>query len=326
MLSLHAAKSGQSRPADAYVVTVGGLSGSARRAAEAVYTWLQHCGKNPDRFVAGFDVCNAGSSMAGASSGLAFAVALAARLLDVHGLSVAATGELREGQFPAPIARVGGINEKIAAALKVLPREGILLYPQENDADILESLRKQCGEEGIVLCPIRTLAEAFELLFAAERHRGAEKKEIPGVREGVANKATRVGGVVLAVLLGGLLGWWLAVSQNAGGKTDAGAAPGLAESLQVVEEKQTGADKKMPAAETPYVVSEAVKKTGAYADAKPGAAGTSEVTPQGGTEVRPGVVSESGAKSNSQPAAGAVFEMRGESVDERKNYERRGFD
>ncbi len=208
-LSLHPGKGEQSRPADAYVVTGGGLSRSARRAAEAVYNWLQENGKNPDRFVAGFDVQHADSSMTGQSSGLAFAVALASQLLNKKGLAVAATGEILEGQFPSLIGKVGGINEKAAAAADLLPSGGVLLYPVENDSEISGPVRAECLKRGLALHPVQSVAEALDLLFVTS----IQKEDKGQEAEATATNRFRLVAVgIVGVMLVVFFGWWVAVS------------------------------------------------------------------------------------------------------------------
>lgn len=168
-LSLHQGKNDRNRPADGYVVTGGGLSRSVRRAAEAVYNWLQQTGHNPDQFVAGFDVHGADSSMVGESGGLSFAVALAARLLNKENISVAATGEIAGGHFPGPLAAIDAINDKFSGAVVQIPAGSILLYPSLNDSDIEPGLRSQLEQKNIRLYAVSTVAEALEIVFDQEK-------------------------------------------------------------------------------------------------------------------------------------------------------------
>lgn len=208
-LTLHPGKSDESRPADAYVVTGGGLSRSARRAAEIVYNWLEQSGKNPDRFVAGFDVQNADSSMTGDSSGLAFAVSLAAMFLNKSGVIVAATGEILEGQFPGPVGKVGGINEKAEAAVELLPHGGVFLYPVDNDIELSDLVREQCMSKDLILHPVQSVAEALDLLFTTPAGR-EEKAQETSLLTG--NKLKQVAFGIVGVVLVVCLGLWLAVS------------------------------------------------------------------------------------------------------------------
>lgn len=164
-LSLHHGKGDRGRPADAYVVTGGGLSKSARRAAEAVFNWLQQAGRNPDQFVAGFDVQGADNSMAGESGGLSFAIALAARLLNREGLSVAATGEITGGQYPGPLTAVDGINEKLSAAAVLMPPGSFLFFPATNEGQVTADVWTTLHKGGIHTHSVASVAEALEVLF-----------------------------------------------------------------------------------------------------------------------------------------------------------------
>lgn len=204
-LSLHPGKSEQNRPADAYVVTGGGLSRSARRAAESVYNWLQHNGRNPDRFVAGFDVQNADNSMVGESAGLAFAVALASTMLHKKGLTIAATGEVSGGQYPGPVAKVGGINEKVAAAISLLPPGGSLLYPAANEAYLTEALKEECRSIGIALYPISSVAEAMDLLFLNVQ----EEADRPSPARSWSKRVKVAGSLLIFFITVSLGSWWL---------------------------------------------------------------------------------------------------------------------
>lgn len=204
-LSLHPGKGEQNRPADAYVVTGGGLSRSARRAAESVYNWLQHNGRNPDRFVAGFDVQHADNSMVGESAGLAFAIALASRMLHKQGLAIAATGEVSGGQYPGPVAKVGGINEKVTAAITLLPPGGSLFYPAVNEADLADALKEECRSNGIALYPISSVAEAMDLLFLNAQ----EEADCSSAARSWSKRITVVGGISALLIAVSLGSWWL---------------------------------------------------------------------------------------------------------------------
>lgn len=161
-LSLHPGRQDRNRPADAYVVTGGGLSRSARRAAEAVYNWLSESGRNPDQFVAAFDIEGSDTDMRGESAGLAFALALAARLLNRENLAVAATGEIAGSTYPALVAAVDSVDTKLRAAARLLPAGSICCYPAANEAELTIGTKRLLEQRGIRPVPVESVAEALD--------------------------------------------------------------------------------------------------------------------------------------------------------------------
>ena len=212
-ISLHRGKSDRSRPADAYVVTGGGLSRSARRAAESVYNWLRESGRNPDQFVAGFDIEGADSTMAGESGGLAFALALSARLLNRPVVAMAATGEITGAHYPAPVGRVDGINEKLRAAAELLGDGQYLCFPRENEHEINSELIKDIRNRGIRLTAVDSVAEALETVFEV---RSGKSISNPGKRPNIRmiTMALSLACLMLAMVI---LGSWWFESNNAQG-------------------------------------------------------------------------------------------------------------
>ncbi len=200
-LSLHPAKPERNRPADAYVVTGGGLARSARRAAEAVYNWLGERGHNPDQFVAGFDVQDSDPSMNGESAGLAFALALAGRLLNRTGMSVAATGEIAVSTYPGPLARVEGVNDKLRAVARHLPAESVCCCPAANAGDIDGSTRLLLQQQGIALLLVDSVADALDHLFAGA---GEEPQEGQSHRPGLRTKHLALVVAIVACLALGI--------------------------------------------------------------------------------------------------------------------------
>ena len=183
-LSLHSPSGDKRRPIDAYVVTEceGGFTASARRAAEAVYDVVRGQGLETDPVVVGYDLQGlpAGRRVMGESGGLAFAVALAKRVLARDPGPVAATGEVRSGHNGGPVGPVRGIESKMAAAGKLAPERTWLLYPKENDPEISDDLRKALGKKGLKLRPVSSVAEAIGLLFGFSGTRLQES--VPPVR------------------------------------------------------------------------------------------------------------------------------------------------
>lgn len=163
-VSLHPGKEQGGRPADAYVVTGGGLSRSARRAAESVYHWLNQSKRESGCYVAGFDVLQEDGSMAGESGGLAFAIALAVRILKKN-VNAAATGEILCSDFPGMIGRVDHIDDKLTGALALLSDGDFLFYPLPNKDDLDIDIRTMLEAKGIQLHGVASVAEALDLLF-----------------------------------------------------------------------------------------------------------------------------------------------------------------
>ena len=168
-LSLYSPSKDKTRPIDAYVVTEceGDFTGSARRAAEAVYDVVRHHGSGLDPVVVGFDLQGlpGGRPVTGESGGLAFAIALAKQVLKQDPGPVAATGEVKSGHGGGPVGPVKGIVPKLEAAGRVVPEKGWVFYPKENDSDIPDGLRSSLTDKGLKLRPVSSVAEALGLLF-----------------------------------------------------------------------------------------------------------------------------------------------------------------
>ena len=168
-LSLYSPSRGKTRPIDAYVVTEceGDFTGSARRAAEAVYDVVRQRGSGLDPVVVGYDLRGlpGGRPVIGESGGLAFAIALAKRVLEQDPGPVAATGEVKSSHGGGPVGAVKGIVAKLEAAGRLVPENGWVFYPKENDGDIQEGLRRSLTDKGLKLQPVSSVAEALDLLF-----------------------------------------------------------------------------------------------------------------------------------------------------------------
>ena len=169
-LEFYAPPKKTTRPIDAWLVTgdEGVFKDSARRAALAVFDAVhpqQGLGSEP--MVVGFDLegLPGGRPVTGESGGLAFAMALAKRLLQKDPGPVAATGEVKSGHGGGPVGPVQGIEAKLQAAGRLVPENGWVLYPKENDPDIPEALRRSLTDKGLKLQPVSSVAEALGLLF-----------------------------------------------------------------------------------------------------------------------------------------------------------------
>jgi hypothetical protein len=166
-LSLFSAPKENIRPIDAYVVTEaeGTVTYSARRAAGAVYEVARNYRPNMGPVVAGFDFTS-NFPVTGESGGLAFAVALAKRLLNKDPGPVAATGIVESSHNGGPIKRVREIEAKLKAAGGILPSGGWVFYPQENENEISAELRIHLISKGLKLYPVSSVTQTLEILFA----------------------------------------------------------------------------------------------------------------------------------------------------------------
>ena len=183
-LSLYSPSRDKTRPIDAYVVTEceGDFTGSARRAAETVYNVVREHGAGIDPVVVGYDLQGlpGGRKVMGESGGLAFAIALAKRVLNQDPGPVAATGEVKSGHGGGPVGPVKGIKAKMEAAGRLVPEKGWVFYPKENDREIPDELRTTLEGKGLRLQPVSSVAEALGLLFDFPAYQ--PKKDPPPVR------------------------------------------------------------------------------------------------------------------------------------------------
>jgi hypothetical protein len=105
----------------------------------------------------------------GPSAGLAFFIRfmehlLATRNVRVVSFSVAATGELSDHTDNAIILPVKFLPEKISAALTVLKSGDKVFYPQGNQDDIGDELRRKAGSQKIELVPVATAEQMAEII------------------------------------------------------------------------------------------------------------------------------------------------------------------
>ena len=189
------------RPIDAWLVTgdEGVFKDSARRAALAVYDVVHQQGSGSEPVVVGFDLQGlpGGRAVTGESGGLAFAIALAKRLLGKDPGPVAATGEVISGHGGGPVGPVQGIEAKLKAAARLVPEKASVFYPEKNDRDISEALRCSLKEKGLKLQPVSSVAEALDLLFQlpgsqTEESSGSTKtQKSPGAKKSDSGPGVR---------------------------------------------------------------------------------------------------------------------------------------
>ncbi len=196
-LQLFDAPRESARPIDAYVVTEveGSVTRSARRAAGAAYEAVARHVSDLPAAVAGFDF-GGSSQVIGESGGLAFAIALAKHLARQDPGPVAATGEVESSHNGGPVAGIRGIEAKLDAAAAVLPAGGHVFYPRENDGEVSAEARRKMVEQGLILHPVSSVAEAIDLLFFPD---AAESSEDKG--SGMPDKATGMSIFYLLFLL-----------------------------------------------------------------------------------------------------------------------------
>ncbi|WP_334109872.1 hypothetical protein, partial [Thermodesulfitimonas autotrophica] len=118
------------------------------------------------------------------SAALAFLADLAGSLPELP-RAVAATGavDLKERR----VTRVNHINEKIEAALHAKNASGayllgagdLILYPEENDAEIDSRLRTQAQARGVILTPVRYVDEALRLILGEKGTAWERLRKLP---------------------------------------------------------------------------------------------------------------------------------------------------
>ncbi len=156
----------RSRPIEAYMVSDVGtdLARSASRAAEAIYA-IAHTAKiAPPPTVVGYDLqgLENSSHIAGQSSGLALALALAKKFWpDADPGPIAATGEIASSSNGGPLHKIAEIQAKGEAVLKLLPDGGYFFYPKDNATEISETLKQAWREKKINARAVNSVAEAL---------------------------------------------------------------------------------------------------------------------------------------------------------------------
>ncbi len=169
-LSLYDPAADRNRPITAYIVSDVGsdVASSASRAAETVFK-IAHTHKlAPPPTVAGFDLqgLTSGSQIAGRSSGLALALALAKRLWPQHDPGpIAATGEISSSGDGGLVQKISQIEAKAGAALNLLDNGGCFFYPADNDSEISSELKNKLKDSSIRICPVNCVIDALSIAF-----------------------------------------------------------------------------------------------------------------------------------------------------------------
>jgi len=171
-LSLYDPAADRNRPIAAYMVSDVGsdVARSASRAAETVFAAAHELKLAPPPTVAGFDLqgLKNGSQVAGLSSGLALALALAKKLWPENDPGpIAATGEIASSAGGGPLKEISQFENKAKAALALLNHGGLFFYPQNNDQEISSELKNNLEKNGIKSCPVTSVAEALAIALPA---------------------------------------------------------------------------------------------------------------------------------------------------------------
>ena len=181
-LSLYDPAAERSRPIEAYMVSDVGtdLARSASRAAEAIYAIAHTVKIAPPPTVVGYDLqgLDNGSSIAGQSSGLALALALAKKFWpDSDPGPIAATGEIAGSSNGGPLHKIAEIEAKAKTVSTLLPDGGYFFYPKDNETEISENLKHSWRENGIKAQAVASVAEALAFFIPAIADHTAGKSE-----------------------------------------------------------------------------------------------------------------------------------------------------
>lgn len=155
-----------------------------------------------------FPSCQFGDARAnlcarGGSAGLAFSLKFACETIKQlptqdRASMVAATGVVENGGHDAAIGRVEGIEPKLRAALALLGRGDLVIIPQANADEVPVELCAALEEQGILLRPTATVAEALALIVPPSPPVWAPRMKWPPRSWAVA--------ISIAVVAAG--GWW----------------------------------------------------------------------------------------------------------------------
>lgn len=177
------APAGSKRPVDAYVVSDcdGDCEEAAARAVETVWQAVSVQGKRLTPLVFGFDLPGrkAQKKVVGASGGLAFVVSAMEKFTGCDFGPVAATGILQSTDLDAPLLNVKGIEEKLSAALELIPSGGQVFYPESNDYEVSTSLKDKFREKRIHLYAVRDVSETIDHLVEGTNSHQAKKSNLP---------------------------------------------------------------------------------------------------------------------------------------------------
>ena len=186
-----------SRHTDAYLVTEhnSDFSIASKRAVDRVYSAIIDRNENISPGVAGFDLAERGEAtrnISGQSGGLAFAAAYAQKvkfkeIKSGFDADIAATGVINED---GRVLKVQGVFKKLEAAVGLLGNNGVILYPEENHSQVINSLPEDVTEKikakSINLYPVKDICHMLDILFKPENPAGSgksvrEKKKIKGL-------------------------------------------------------------------------------------------------------------------------------------------------
>lgn len=169
VLSAHLTPEGNSRPIEAYLTLEcdRSFSRAALRGAETAYTWAQEKVFHLSPQIISYDLLGLPNDrgVTGESGGLAFALALATHLYGDNTHPIAATGEIIASPDGGPVTSIQGINAKLAAAITLLPEDGLIFYPKENDFEVSTKVHQQALTKGITLHAVESVEQALGLLF-----------------------------------------------------------------------------------------------------------------------------------------------------------------
>ena len=146
-----------------------GFSLAAKRAAVRVYSVLKNKGIAVRKYSAMFDLSMESTqdlgSISGQSGGLAFALALASEITGKGHGSVAATGII-EADGSIGRVRQEGLDAKIEAACRALPKGGLMLYPRDNQ--ISNAAKERLKGKRIEAIPVGTAEQALHISGISE--------------------------------------------------------------------------------------------------------------------------------------------------------------
>ena len=185
------------------------LVASAERGFYAVYRILER----KDNLCISYEFEGGGEKIIGSSAALAFDLALLEELEGLD-LRIAATGDISDSTRSSKILPVEMIPEKLNSGINALSEAGggIIFYPHANEDDVTEELRKQADAKGIILRPVKTLAEAVAALVEIhpkrkeagsepEQQTGRDRSMFPGSGAASLGRKFRRGAKLLLVLL-----------------------------------------------------------------------------------------------------------------------------
>ncbi|MBW2186398.1 MAG: hypothetical protein JRG71_08380 [Deltaproteobacteria bacterium] len=169
VLSAHLTPEGNSRPIEAYLTLEcdRSFSHAALRGAETAYTWARGKLFHLSPQIISYDLLDLPKDrgVKGESGGLAFALALATHLYGDNSLPIAATGEIVASADGGPVTSIKGINAKLGAAITLLPEDGLIFYPKENEFEVSTKVQQQALAKGLPLHAVESVEQALNILF-----------------------------------------------------------------------------------------------------------------------------------------------------------------